>query len=329
MSSSRKTYFELSRHSVTQYLLFVGIILAVSFTLFRFVGVPLMEEFFHRLLRADAIHDGSSVQYLISHDAKPESITTNLYTQWAIVDPHPVKNNKYEAKYLFNPALSLFPLIFTVSVILSAISTALLPKSLGLLRQKIYRELVNVLDNIAVNLYGEHTNRELEEIIDNILVSDVRRLHDYANTISMPYADIESVRAALEWQNSTGLMSLVRLLGAIKFYMRHYFTIQYSNTILGFVYIGAAALIIIIGIRGLKFIPGTEPSIILFALGLEFILLITYAVMVMYTKQDDDKSNDKGGGIAANADYTAVPSGIKGADDVENLLRMFVSRPKK
>ena len=111
--------------------------------------------------------------------------------------------------------------------------------------------------------------------------------------------------------------------------MRHYFTIQYSNTILGLVYIGAAALIIIIGIRGLKFIPGTEPSIILFALGLEFILLITYAVMVMYTKQDDETTKDKQSGMSTQSDYTAVPAGIKGAEDVENLLRMFVSRPKK
>ncbi len=126
-----------------------------------------------------------------------------------------------------------------------------------------------------------------------------------------------------------GLTTLLKLPGAIKFYMRHYFTIQYSNTILGLVYIGAAALIIIIGIRGLKFIPGTEPSIILFALGLEFILLITYAVMVMYTKQDDETTKDKQSVMGTNTDYTAVPSGIKGAEDVENLLRMFVSRPKK
>ena len=329
MSTSRKTYFELSTHSAAQYIIFIAIILGSSFLLFRFVGVPLMEEFFHRLLRANVIYDGSTAYYFISHDAKPEIISTNLYTQWAIVDLHPDNPNKIEARYLFNPALSLFPLIFNLSIVFAALTTGLLPKSIGLLRQKVYRELVNVLDNIAVKLYGEHTDRELEEIVDNILVNDVRRLHDYAHTIDMPYSDLESVRAALEWQNSMGFATILKLPGAMKFYMRHYFTIQYSNTILGLVYIGAAALIIIIGIRGLKFIPGTEPSIILFALGLEFILLITYAVMVMYTKQDDETTKDKQSGMSTQSDYTAVPSGIKGAEDVENLLRMFVSRPKK
>jgi len=288
-----------------------------------------MEEFFRNFLRAEVVNDGRNVNYLISHDAKPEKITTSVYRMWAIVEDNPNKSKLKEAKYLFNPILSLFPLIVTFSVVLAALISALLPKSFGLLRQKIYRELVNALDKIAVVLYGEHTDLELEEIIDTILTADVRRLHDYANSIEMRYTDLESIRAALEWQNSNGFMSIIRLRGAMKFYMRHYFTIQYSNTILGFVYIGAAALIIIIGIRGLKFIPGTEPSIILSALGLEFVLLITYAVMVMYSKQDEENERDRLYGGNNNNDFMSMPTGIKGADDVENLLRMFVSRRKK
>lgn len=327
--SSKKTYFELSRHSTVQYLVFGFMIIGAAFCLFRFIGVPVMEEFFRSFLRAEVVNDGSSVNYLITHDAKPEKISTSVYHMWAIVDHNPIKGKMKEAKYLFNPLLSLFPLIVSFSVVIAALMSALLPKSVGLLRQKIYRELVNALDKIAVVLYGEHTDMELEEIIDTILTSDVRRLHDYANSIEMRYTDLETIRAALEWQNSTGIMSLIRLRGAMKFYMRHYFTVQYSNTILGFVYIGAAALIIIIGIRGLKFIPGTEPSIILSALGLEFVLLITYAVMVMYSKQDEESERDRLYSGNNNNDFLSMPSGIKGADDVENLLRMFVTRRKK
>lgn len=329
MSSSRKTYFELSRHSTVQYFVFGILILFTGFCVFRFVAVPIMEEFFKGFLHAEVVNDGTVVNYLIVADAKPEKLKTSLYKMWAIVEHNPAKDKVKEAKYLFNPILSLFPLILTFSVAVTTLLSALLPKSIGLLRQKIYRELVNALDKIAVVLYGEHTDLELEEIIDTILTADVRKLHDYANSIEMPYTDLETIRAALEWQHSNGLMSLVRLRGAIKFYMRHYFTVQYGNTILGFVYIGAAALIIIIGIRGLKFIPGTEPSIILSALGLEFVLLITYAVMVMYSKQDDEGDKERSHAGNGSHDFINVPSGIKGADDVENLLRMFVSRKKK
>jgi hypothetical protein len=102
----------------------------------------------------------------------------------------------------------------------------------------------------------------------------------------------------------------------VKFYMREYFTDRYANAVLGLVYIGAAILIIVIGIRGLKFLPATDPSVVLGALGLEFMLLITYAVVLMYGRTEEvGGEHSRGDGVAAGA-----------ADaDAEHVLRAFLA----
>jgi len=85
--------------------------------------------------------------------------------------------------------------------------------------------------------------------------------------------------------------------------------------VLGLVYIGAAVLIIVIGLRGLKFLPATDPSVVLGALGLEFLLLITYAAMLMY-----------GRGEESSADETRIGGGHAVVDaDTEQVLRAFLN----
>jgi hypothetical protein len=101
--------------------------------------------------------------------------------------------------------------------------------------------------------------------------------------------------------------------------MREYFTDRYSNAILGLVYIGAAILIIVIGIRGLKFLPATDPSVVLGALGLEFMLLITYAVVLMYGRTEEPSH-------AAGA--THGDSSISLDADTQQLLRAFLATPR-
>jgi hypothetical protein len=87
------------------------------------------------------------------------------------------------------------------------------------------------------------------------------------------------------------------------------------------VYVGAAVLIVIIGLRGLKFIPATEPSLVFFALGLEFSLLITYAITLMYSKPDeviDLKVNQ------TNNEVIALGKEFSEAKELESLLRVFI-----
>jgi hypothetical protein len=69
--------------------------------------------------------------------------------------------------------------------------------------------------------------------------------------------------------------------------MSHHFTEKYSNNVTGLAYGGAAILIVIIGIRGLKFIPATRPSLILAAISLEGMLLALLAFVLLYTEEEE------------------------------------------
>ena len=76
-------------------------------------------------------------------------------------------------------------------------------------------------------------------------------------------------------------------MGGISTYMKFHFVEIYANTVQGMAYAGAAFLIIVIGIRGLKFIPAVRPSPILFALGIEFSILSLLALSLMYTEEEE------------------------------------------
>ena len=131
------------------------------------------------------------------------------------------------------------------------------------------------------------------------------------------------LQQAILWRERSSVGRILHLKDALSLYLRNHFTIEYENTMLGFVFIGAAILIIIIGLRGLQFIPKDKPSLVLFAISLEFILLIIYAITLIYTKQTEEKD------AAVNEQqFSAMFTGQTGASSskqAEKLLRMFVS----
>lgn len=83
-------------------------------------------------------------------------------------------------------------------------------------------------------------------------------------------------------------------------YMVYKFIPQYSNNVQGAVYIGAAILIIIVGLRGLGKVAGTiaivpkflihdnsiDPLYVIGALFLEFFMLLLLAVVTFFTPED-------------------------------------------
>ncbi len=93
---------------------------------------------------------------------------------------------------------------------------------------------------------------------------------------------IEDIKAAIGWQRNR-----LRIGAAMRLYMAHHFTEQYSNNVTGFAYGGAALLIVAVGIRGLKFIPPTRPSLILGAIFLEFSMLALLAFTLFYTEEEE------------------------------------------
>lgn len=94
--------------------------------------------------------------------------------------------------------------------------------------------------------------------------------------------EIEDIKAAHAWEGNH-----LKIFSALRLYMAHHFTERYSNNVTGFAYGGAAILIIAVGIRGLKFIPSTRPSLILFAILLEFSMLALLAFVLFYTEEEE------------------------------------------
>ncbi len=94
--------------------------------------------------------------------------------------------------------------------------------------------------------------------------------------------EIEDIKSAHEWMSNH-----FKIFNALRLYMAHHFTERYSNNVTGFAYGGAALLIIAVGIRGLKFIPSTRPSLILFAILLEFSMLALLAMTLFYTEEEE------------------------------------------
>ena len=141
----------------------------------------------------------------------------------------------------------------------------------------------------------------------------------------MPAEYLQYLQKAVIWRDSGLFYKLFNLNDGIRMYMRSYFTVKYGNSVLGLVYIGAAILIIIVGLRGLKFIPPSQPSLVLMALGLEFTLLMVYAMNLMYSKEDEQE----GGRIEPRKSESLLNLGdFDSSREIESLLRVFIKSGK-
>lgn len=319
--SDSKDYYDLTEHNMTQKIVFLILFLTGTIGSY-FLIIPLLESFFNVYLAGSVVYDGTSINYLL--DSKGDTRETNYFFNWAI-DIY--KGSPQEGRYWFNPVLALlFPCGF-IGLTFSFISSALLPKSIGFIRQKIEREIAGEIDKIGLHLFGMHNIEEKRKIEEMLLKADLRDIHDFENLWKMSTEDIISLRNALLWQNKKFPFNLVYFFKAIIFYMRFYVTAKYSNFILGQVYFGAAVLIIIIGLRGLKFIPAQEPSLVFFSLGLEFCLLVTYAITLMFGK---DEYTPKESNSSPSSEQILLGKEFATGKEIEDLLKMFIiSQDKK
>lgn len=317
--NKEQNYFELNEHNTLQVTVFVLLIFSISIAFF-YLLIPVAEYMFQGYLLGTVHNDGTSVNYLLDNGST--DVKTSMYFAWA-VDIY--KGTPQEARYWFNPLLSLSIPSMIFGVFFTFILSALLPQSIGYIRQKIERETAGLLDELCLKLYGFHSEVERNLLRKQIMNADLRDLHDYEREWQMSLEDLRVLNKAIKWINGGIFHKIVNINSGLKVYLRFYFTERYSNNIIGAVYMGAASLIIIIGLRGLKFIPANEPSLVLFALGLEFTLLIIYAFTLMYTRNEGDvqfnsNPNNNSNNIAD----------IGSSREVEKLLKAFVkSTPKK
>ncbi len=264
-------YVGLTDHSGVQILLFTLTVLLGGWFCFHFLLLPALHWFFHQTLEATIVYGDS---------------LWSRYTNWEVILE---QEGGGETHYFFNPLLSFLPFIVLVGFAIAFFVTTLLPPKIGFMRQKIRREVINMLDRVVRVLGLHHQDNAHTALEQQLLQMDLRSLHAFAVHNGMPFNDLEDLQKALRWEHQPVWKKVLRINDAIRLYMRSYFTVEYGNQMLGFVYIGAAVLIILIGLRGLKFIPPTKPSVIIFALFLEFVLLLLYAITVIYTRSEDEE----------------------------------------
>ena len=225
------------------------------------------------------------------------------------------------------------PLSFILGVLAAFLVTFILPPSLGLVSQKVYREVYNTKAKIRLqtgfnndivevltmrnsdlaklfeqnpeyvkNVFRTVWNRTIPEdersgsnggpaAFDKFFTDDedvasfrnqilLGRIKEVMSEVIV--TEIEDVRAARDYQKFH-----LRIFPGLRLYMVHHFSHKYSNIVTGFAYGGAAFLIIAVGIRGLKFIPATRPSLIFFAILMEFTMLSLLAVVLFYTEGEE------------------------------------------
>lgn len=321
--SLRQSYLSLYRHNFGQYAVFIAIFATLNLIVF-FSTLPVIQVSIIENYLDGTVHNrGDSLRISIESPLNAPQTPTHPYYRWAI-DIY--KGTSQEARYWFNPVISLsFPVIM-FSFLISLLITANLPLSIGLMRHKILREISNILDNWHLKIYGSFSEDNNKKFSSKILSADTKELLDFAEQWELPSEDLRYFQKVLQWRNGNALYKLLNSWTSLKFYLRFYFTDKYSNFVLGLVYIGAAVLIIIIGMRGLKFIPSTQPSLVFFALGLEFSVLITYAFTIMYSRSDNEST------IQTKKQPEAPPllsDEFGNNKEIENLLRAFIGSGRK
>lgn len=318
-----KTYFELTEHNKIQLVVFFTITAILTIITFYF-SLPFQLDIFRSFLLAEVHTSGDALPYSFNYQDFLRQ--PNYYFSWA-VDFDAKSSSPY--RFWYNPAQSVILICGLLSITISAVVTSFLPRQFGFMRQKIEREIANLIDKLSIHKYGYYGKEEQIEIMNEIVNADLRELHEMSSESIMSLEDLKTLRKALLWLQAPIYMKILKVNDGLKMYMRFYFTVQYANTMLGLVYIGAAVLIITIGLRGIKFIPPTQPSYVLFALGLEFTLLLVFAVTTIYQRQDDEHESEASSSAASSGNkYQGIGKDYGTAKEIENLLRVFIKSKK-
>ncbi|MBI5645406.1 MAG: hypothetical protein HY962_00620 [Ignavibacteriae bacterium] len=184
--------------------------------------------------------------------------------------------------YFIDPLLAFSPLYMFIALIMAFLMTLYLPmaESLSLIRQSLER----VYEQMEFSLKKQCESHQLA--FETLLGIDSRARMDMIRESTLPEVTVKEMDDFVElrnWREGSKGNPLVPL----KFYFRYHVTAVYGNMIQGLVAGGAAILIFVIGLRGLKLIPPEEPSLILMALSLEFILLIVLMLTFAGSAQEE------------------------------------------
>lgn len=328
MQKKQYNYIDLAKPTnLHRFILYI--LLVIGFIISYFVLISAIRYFVeHNLngkiynkteLRGQTKEDDRLVIRLLNNEKiKKEDFKkireVSFWGNWA-VDLHTPASLEPDSRYWFQPMFSFFPISLLSSLLIATMVTTLLPIQYGYFRQKIEREIIYSLANIHLKIYGTRPEHYDADIANQIINANVNELRELSQLWRIHFDDLSILQSSLIWRNNTFWYRFLHSFSGLRLYLRNHFTEKYANTILGFVYIGAAFLIIIIGLRGLKFIPASEPSLVFFALGLEFSILITYAFTLMFARPDEQEEI---------IDSITTDKKTTASRQMENLLRSFL-----
>ncbi len=184
-----------------------------------------------------------------------------------------------DAQFIINPILSFFAFDvlfgFAFAVVVGFVIR------LPYFRDRVHHTVIDLKKRLQLQLSSSAD--EIESILRNDPENNARLLARREDiNLDSVHAEISAVNAAQAYLAGKGSW-----LSGMSTYMRFHFTEEYSNTVTGMAYGGAAFLIFVVGIRGLKFISATRPSFVLFALGVEFTMLVLLATTMIFTVEEE------------------------------------------
>ncbi len=184
-----------------------------------------------------------------------------------------------EAQFIINGIVSFIPFDLFFGFCFGVLAGFAL--RVPFFRDRVYHTVHDLKKRLMVQLSA--SQEEVESILRNDPDNNQRLLSRREDI------NLESVETEISYINigTRYLEGKGGFMGGISTYMKFHFVEHYANTVQGLAYAGAAFLIIVVGVRGLKFIPAVKPSPILFALGVEFSMLCLLALSLLYTEEEE------------------------------------------
>ncbi|HET7152855.1 MAG TPA: hypothetical protein VFJ29_03745 [Candidatus Kapabacteria bacterium] len=253
MESERKFNVQLQH-----YILLFGMIILIAWFVHIELILPLCRSILHGLLGADL------------------KVTT-MWSDWSFA-------MNEEQTIFINPIFAFGYIDLFIGILFGLFISLILPESIGFMKVKVLREIDVVRKRLKAQT-GIASDAELNQWF-TWSNADIEAEGERRNYQLVVVREMIDGRNAIEW-SKRNIGGQLWFFPAIRLYMTHHFTEHYANMVQGAAYIGAANLIIFIGIRGIKFIPPERPSAILFALWVEMSMLIMLGVTLAYTEEEE------------------------------------------
>lgn len=170
--------------------------------------------------------------------------------------------------------------------------------------------------NQALSSYAEESLFDAVRIanghhafVRNTLVSRMRE----AFSVSVEHS-VRSLQRARAWKENH-----FRIFAGVRLYMGEYFAPTCSNNVQGLAYAGAGLMIVVIGLRGLRFIPASRPSLIVASISLECALLFALG-LTLYFQREEGSSAESLKRIENNTQNVALVMSSVGNEAMQRAI---------